>query len=156
MEAKFWINLNTNLAPKFLLNNSRWFTSITNSFYATSKQESEQNNSNKCMSHLLFTNMFRMFRSNVSVVICKITYVWLGCLMMHDMHDLQCLNAGITPGCYTHSTLRCTEEVFFCDSELHSFTDEHRDYNLTPVGDRCKSRLIATLLTCRVTRDLLS
>jgi len=20
--------------------------------------------------------------------------------MMHDMHDLQCLNAGITPGCY--------------------------------------------------------
>ena len=20
--------------------------------------------------------------------------------MMHDMHDLQCLNVGITPGCY--------------------------------------------------------
>ena len=22
--------------------------------------------------------------------------------MMHDMYDLQCLNAGITPGCYRH------------------------------------------------------
>ena len=22
--------------------------------------------------------------------------------MMHDMPDLQCLNAGITPGCYNH------------------------------------------------------
>ena len=56
---------------------------------------------NRCMQHLRFTNMFRMFRSSVSVVIYMIRHVWLGCLMMHDMHDLQCLNAGITPGCYT-------------------------------------------------------
>ena len=30
----------------------------------------------------------------------------LGCLMMHDMRDLQCLNVGITPGCYTHAEAR--------------------------------------------------
>ena len=30
-----------------------------------------------------------------------IMHVGLGCLMMHDMYDLQCLNVGITPGCYT-------------------------------------------------------
>jgi len=29
-----------------------------------------------------------------------IKHVGFGCLMMHDMHDLQCLNVGITPGCY--------------------------------------------------------
>ena len=56
---------------------------------------------NKCMQHLRFTSMFRMFRSRVSIIIYMIRYVWLGCLMMHNMHDLQCLNAGITPGCYT-------------------------------------------------------
>ena len=27
-EAKFWINLNTNLAPKIELNNPRWFTIV--------------------------------------------------------------------------------------------------------------------------------
>jgi len=47
--------------------------------------------------------MFHMFRSSVSIVIYMIRHVWLGCLMMHVMHDLQCLNAGITPGCYTLS-----------------------------------------------------
>ena len=44
--------------------------------------------------------MFQMFRSSFSIVIYMIRHVWLGCLMMHDMYDLQCLNAGVTPGCY--------------------------------------------------------
>ena len=56
---------------------------------------------NKCMQHSCFTSMFHMFQSIVSVIICMIRHVWLGCLMMHNMHDLQCLNACITPGCYT-------------------------------------------------------
>ena len=56
--------------------------------------------SNKCMQHSCFASMFHMFRSRVSVIIYMIRHIWLGCLMMHDMHDLQCLNAGITPGCY--------------------------------------------------------
>jgi len=42
-----------------------------------------------------------MFQSDVSIVIHTIKHVCFGCLMMHAMHDLQCLNVGITPGCYT-------------------------------------------------------
>ena len=57
---------------------------------------------NKCMQHSCFTSMFHMFRSMVSVIIYMIRHVWLGCLMMHNMHDLQCLNACITPGCYKY------------------------------------------------------
>ena len=53
------------------------------------------------MHHLRFTNMFQMFQSNVSIVIHTIKHVCFGCLMMHAMHDLQCLNVGITPGCYS-------------------------------------------------------
>ena len=35
---------------------------------------------------------------HVLVIIYIIRHGYLGCLMMHNMHDLQCLNAGITPG----------------------------------------------------------
>ena len=42
-----------------------------------------------------------MFRSMVLVIIYIIRHGYLGCLMMHNMHDLQCLNVGITPGCYS-------------------------------------------------------
>ena len=47
------------------------------------------------------SHMFQMFQNNVLVVIHMIRHVWFGFLMMHDMRDLQCLNAGITPGCYS-------------------------------------------------------
>jgi len=59
---------------------------------------------NKCMQHSCFTSMFHMFQSIVSVIIYMIRHVWLWCLMMHNMHDLQCLNACITPGCYSFIT----------------------------------------------------
>ena len=53
------------------------------------------------MQHSCFTSMFHMFRSIVSVIMYMIRHGYLGCLMMHNMHDLQCLHAGITPGCYS-------------------------------------------------------
>ena len=37
-----------------------------------------------------------------------IKHVGFGCLMMHDMRDLQCLNVGITPGCYKVHLLGAT------------------------------------------------
>ena len=61
---------------------------------------------NKCMQHSCFTSMFHMFRSMVLVIMYIIRHGYLGCLMMHNMHDLQCLNAGITPGCYTRNLNR--------------------------------------------------
>ena len=48
-----------------------------------------------------------MFQNNVSIDMHMIKHVGFGCLMMHDMRDLQCLNVGITPGCYKHPNHAC-------------------------------------------------
>jgi hypothetical protein len=59
--------------------------------------------------------MFQCFKALFQCLFNMIRHVWLWCLMMHNMHDLQCLNVCITPGCYnfhlcrTRTTRRCIE-----------------------------------------------
>ena len=58
--------------------------------------------------------------------------------MMHDMHDLQCLNVGITPGCYIgflqHIIATLQREFAMTDmGQLHHFLGvsvAHCDYGL--------------------------
>jgi hypothetical protein len=47
---------------------------------------------------------FICFKALFQLLFNMIKHVWLGCLMMHNMHDLQCLNACVTPGCYSRFT----------------------------------------------------
>ena len=47
--------------------------------------------------------------------------------MMHDMRDLQCLNAGITPGCYNSVSFGFGSIILvLCDSDNHAVVQHTR------------------------------
>jgi hypothetical protein len=52
------------------------------------------------MQQACFKSMFQCFKALFQLLFNMIRHVWLWCLVMHNMHDLQCLNACVTPGCY--------------------------------------------------------
>ena len=51
--------------------------------------------------------------------------------MMHNMHDLQCLNAGITPGCYKpeRGTINTAREPERVHAGAAASTALHARYN---------------------------
>jgi hypothetical protein len=83
-----------NFAPRYLVNNFKLFK-----------------HSNKQVVTYMLKAMLHMFQSIVSLT-CNIyvsltcfSYYCMPCSWMHDgayVHDVQMLNACVTPGCYTH------------------------------------------------------
>jgi hypothetical protein len=61
---------------------------------------------NKCISIHVSRSCFLCFKTSFPLLFNMIRHVWLWCLMMHNMHDLQCLNTCVTPGVTRSSNCR--------------------------------------------------